>query len=44
MRNLTVQIEEEQHNWLKRKAFEEEKSMASIIRDLLEREMEKEKN
>ena len=36
MKNLTVQIEEDQHEWLKRKAFEEDKSMASIIRMLID--------
>jgi len=44
MQNLQVQIREDQHEWLKRKAFEEDKSMASIIRDLLDREMEKEED
>lgn len=42
MKNLTVQIQEEQHEWLKRKAFEEDTSMAAIIRGLLDREMEAE--
>lgn len=44
MRHLTVQIEENQHEWLKQKCFEEDISMASYIRAFIEREMEEEEN
>jgi len=41
MQSFTVHLPEEQHEYLKKKAFEEDRNMSEIVRGLIQKDMEK---
>ena len=39
MQSFTVHLPEEQHEYLKKKAYEEDRNMSEIVRELIEEDM-----
>ena len=43
MKQLNIQIEDDQHEWLRQKAFRERVSMAQVVREIINKSMKEEK-
>ncbi len=44
MKQTNLQIEEDQHDWLRKQAFEKNISLAQVVRDIIAEAMRKETN
>ena len=42
MKQLNIQIEDDQHEWLRQKAFRERVSMAQVVREIINKSMKEE--
>ena len=43
MKQLNIQIEDDQHEWLRQKAFRERVSMAQVVREIINKSMKEER-
>jgi predicted HicB family RNase H-like nuclease len=42
VKQLNIQIEDDQHEWLRQKAFRERVSMAQVVREIINKSMKEE--